>query len=61
MLTLEQIRDSLDDKNLAEVGRKTGVTRAYLAAIRGGLRVNPSYSVVKKLSDYLEAKANEPV
>lgn len=61
MLSLEQIRDRLDDKNLAEIGRKIGVTRAYLAALRGGLRVNPSYTLIKQLSDYLEAQDNESV
>ena len=61
MLTLEQIRDELDDKNLAEIGRSLGITRAYLAALRGGLRLNPGYTLIKRLSDYLEAQHDEPV
>lgn len=54
MLTLEQIKERLSDKNLSEVARRIGVTGAYLSAIVRGSKVNPSYEIVKKLSDYLE-------
>lgn len=54
MLTLEQIINRLADRNLAVVAREIGVTRAYLSAIRAGRASNPSYDMVKKLSDYLE-------
>lgn len=55
MLTLEEIRERLSDRNLREISRTTGVGYGNLYGIAKGLRVNPTYSVVKKLSDYLEA------
>jgi predicted transcriptional regulator len=57
MKTLADIRQELQGRNLAEVGRGVGLTRAYLWKIRAGEKVNPSYEVVKRLSDYLERTA----
>ena len=54
MLTLDQIRKQLEDKNLREVSRRTGIGYANLHGIASGLRCNPTYSVLKPLSDYLE-------
>lgn len=54
MLTIEQIRKKLQDENAAEIARIIGVTRAYVSAIKNGNRVNPSYEVIKRLSDLLE-------
>lgn len=54
MLSIEQIREKLKDRNLAEVSRRLGVTRVYLSAIRNG-HVTPSYKMVAALSDYLES------
>jgi transcriptional regulator with XRE-family HTH domain len=59
MLTIEQIREKLKDKNLSEVGRRIGFTGAYLSAICRGVAKNPSYEMVKKISDYLEGDNNE--
>lgn len=56
MLTLEQIIESLKDRNLQVVANEIGVTRSYLSAITKSTRINPSYEVIKKLSDYLEGK-----
>lgn len=53
MLTLEQIKEKLKDRNLSEVGRRLGMTRAYLSALARG-KFQPSYENLKKLSDYLE-------
>lgn len=55
MMTIEQVQEKLKDRNLTEVAKSIGVTSAYLSAIRKGVKVNPSYEVIKKLSDYLEA------
>lgn len=52
MLTLEEIIKQLDDRNLSEVGRRLGLTRAYLSAVVNG-RFKPGYENLKKLSDYL--------
>lgn len=59
MLTLEQIKKELGDKNLSEVARRVGLTGAYLSAITRGVKVNPSYQTVKKLSDYLVGERHE--
>jgi len=56
MKTLNEIRAELDDANLAEIGRNVRLTRAYLCRIRSGSAKNPSYCVVKRLSDYLESR-----
>lgn len=55
MLKLEQIIERLKDRNLSAVARAIGVTPAYLSAICRGVTTNPSYEMVKRLSDYLEA------
>ena len=59
MLNLENIRKLLEDRNLREVSRRTGVGYNNLYAIANGSRTNPSYLVLKALSDYLESKAQE--
>jgi transcriptional regulator with XRE-family HTH domain len=38
---------------MSEVARAVGVTSAYLSAIKRGIKVNPSYATVKKLSEVL--------
>jgi hypothetical protein len=52
-MEIEQIRKSLGDRNLAEVGRRLGVTRAYLQYIRSGKVTSLSPWMHKKISDYL--------
>ncbi len=52
MMTLEQIREALEDRNLAEVARRTGVSRDTLYRIAAGVG-SPSYETLKALSDYL--------
>lgn len=58
-MTLEQIRKALYDRNLSRVADATEYSRAYLSAIRSGRAENPSYQVIKKLSDYLEQKNDQ--
>lgn len=53
MLSIEQIREKLKDRNLTEVSKRINITRVYLSAIRSG-KVTPSYKTVALLSDYLE-------
>lgn len=55
MLTIEEIREKMGDRNIAEVARRLDVTRAWLADIIKG-RGKPSYSMLEKISDYLEGK-----
>jgi hypothetical protein len=61
MLSLEKIRELLEDRNLREVSRRSGVGYNNLHGIFKGTRINPSYLVLKALSDYLEVKQKEPV
>lgn len=56
MLTLDEIKARLEFANLAKVSRDSGVNYATLYRLANGSE--PSYSVVKTLSDYLEAKDN---
>lgn len=54
MLTIEEIREKLRDKNHADIARDLKVTRSYVNAIANGVRVSPSYEMLKRLSDLLE-------
>ncbi len=56
MLTLDQIRDQLHDRKLDVVSRAVDVHRNTLSAIRDGKNQNPSYTVMRKLSDYFQAR-----
>ena len=52
MLTIDQIRERMGDRNISEVARRIGVTRVWLSYIVNGHCV-PSPALQKKLSDYL--------
>jgi len=53
MLTVEEIKSMLKDRNLAKVARALGCSRATLSGyMRGEFR--PSDEMLKKLSDYIE-------
>lgn len=54
MLTIEEIREKLSDRNLSEVGRRLGIKPTWMTDFVRNKRPNPSYEMVKKLSDYLE-------
>lgn len=54
MLTLEQIRDRLADRNLHQVAERAGIHRQTLYRIASG-QTQPSYETLRKLSEYLEA------
>lgn len=54
MLSLDEIREKLKTANRAEVARAVGVTRSYISALANMERINPSYELIKKLSDYFE-------
>ena len=53
MLTLEEIKDALRDRRLDIVSEKTGIHRATISRIRNDENANPTYAVIKTLSDYL--------
>jgi transcriptional regulator with XRE-family HTH domain len=55
MLDITEIRRRLQDRNLAEVARRIGFTRAHLSNMYNG-KTDGSYKMLKLLSDYLEGK-----
>lgn len=54
LLPVEQIRAKLDDRNIQEVARRSGINAWTLYQIRNGKIQEPSYRTLKKLSDYLQ-------
>jgi transcriptional regulator with XRE-family HTH domain len=54
VLTLIQIKNKLEDRNLKEVSKKSGVKYGTLYNIATGKNDNPSYKTLEKLSDYLK-------
>lgn len=50
----DEIKEKLSDRNLAEVARRLGLSRAYLSAIMTGRR-EPSEQVKQSLESYLKA------
>jgi predicted transcriptional regulator len=56
MLTLDEIKRRLADRNLSEVARQSGVYYITLTNIMSGATADPKYSTLKALSDYLEAQ-----
>lgn len=53
MLTINEIRDKLADRNLVIVADGANISYGTLYKISKG-EGNPSYNSVKKVSDYLE-------
>ena len=55
MLSIEQIRERMSDRNVSEVARRIGVTRVWLMMIlKEGSTATPSYKLLCKLNDYLD-------
>jgi hypothetical protein len=54
MLTLEQIKAALSDRRIKMVAQATGLHNNTIRDIRDNPKANPSYRVMKALSDYLE-------
>lgn len=53
MMTLEQIRQALTDRRPGLVAEATGLHLNTIRDIRDNPDANPSYRVLKALSDYL--------
>ncbi len=53
LLTLDEIKRRLEDRNLSEVARRVGMNRQQVWLIAAGHNTNPSYETIKRLSDYL--------
>jgi len=56
MMTLEAIREALQDRRLLMLAEATGVHYNTIKNVRDNQYGNPSYKVMKALSDYLERK-----
>jgi hypothetical protein len=52
MLTLESIRQALEDRNLRRVSERTGISYSTLMRLRRGKTL--SYRHAKQLSDYIK-------
>jgi hypothetical protein len=53
MLTLPKVKEGLRDRLPGFVAAQTGLSRGTVSAIRSGRNANPTYAVLKALSDYL--------
>ena len=58
MLSIEQIKEGMADRNITQVAARVGVTRVWLSAILSG-RGKPSYDMLEKLSNYLQPDRTE--
>jgi predicted transcriptional regulator len=54
MLSVETMREMLQDRNLREVARRSGISWATLYRIKTG--TDPRASTAEKLSSYLEGR-----
>lgn len=54
MLSLEKIRIMLKDRKPTIIAAATGLHYNTITNVRDNPRSNPSYKVIKALSDYLE-------
>ena len=52
MLTLEQIRNKLQDRRLGLIVKATGLHYNTLREVRDNSEANPTYKVVELLNDY---------
>jgi len=55
MLTIEQIYELLQDRAVPVVAERTDIHYNTVLNIKNGTNKNPSYEVIKKLSDYFQA------
>lgn len=59
MMTLEQIRTALADRMPGRVAEATGLHYNTIREVRDNPNANPTYKVLRALSDYLSSR--EPV
>jgi DNA-binding Xre family transcriptional regulator len=59
MLELNEIITILQDRNLSEVSRRTGLSTPTIWRIANNQAGNVGYETVKTLSDYLEKKPGD--
>lgn len=54
MLTLEQIVEKLEDRNIRIIAERTGVSYHTVLNIQNGKNTNPTVTTLRAISDYLE-------
>ena len=54
-MNIEEIKKTLEDRNLVVVAERCGIGYVTLSTIANGKNKNPKYETFKKISDYLEA------
>ena len=52
-MQIEEVRQKLSDRNIAEVARRLHVTRSYLSAIASGKK-EPSANMLARIVEYLQ-------
>ncbi len=57
MLTIEEMRELLQDRNASAIASITGLSAATIRDIKEGRNTNPTMTTAQKLSDYLTRKA----
>ena len=58
MMTLEQVKEKLQDRNIAEVSRRCNLQYQTVFNIATGRNKNPSYNTVVKLVEYFKGGWN---
>ena len=61
MMTLEQVKEKLQDRNIAEVSRRCNLQYQTVFNIATGRNKNPSYNTVVKLVEYFEGNWNDNI
>lgn len=56
MMTLDDIRNALQDRNIKAISRAAGVSYYAIRQIKAGKAQRPSHAVVAALSDYLQER-----
>lgn len=54
MMTVEQVKKAMADRNLSEVARRIGMRRQQLWLIVNGVSANPTIKTLERISGYLE-------
>jgi transcriptional regulator with XRE-family HTH domain len=55
MLSIEEVVMLLQDRAIPVVAERTGIHYNTVLNIKNGTNKNPSYEVIKKLSDYFQS------
>lgn len=57
-MTIEQLRDALQDRRLSVVAERTGVSENTIRTIRDGKNTSPSRLTMRVLTEYFEKEKN---